>query len=80
MRRLISAIRRALARLRPSVTVCAPLCVRCGGTGLEPTFEEVACVRCDGTGDLCGPSTVRLRLTPETLLRVALGEFRRGPA
>jgi DnaJ-class molecular chaperone len=71
---------RLLRRLRPSVKVSAPPCVRCGGTGLEPTLEEVACLVCDGSGDLYGGSTIRVRLTPEMLLRVAFGEFRRGPA
>lgn len=53
-------------------------CVRCGGSGIEPTLEDVACLRCDATGcEMTGP-LIRVRVSREFLTRVALGEFRRS--
>lgn len=55
-----------------------PPCLRCDGSGAEPTLPEVACVRCDGEGAIHAPERSRIWLSREFLVRVALGEFRRN--
>lgn len=68
---------RRLLCWRPTVTTLAPRCSRCWGTGDEPSLPALACVRCDGSGSITADGLIRVPLTKELLLRIALGEFRR---
>lgn len=61
----------------PTLRVIPPACPRCGGSGLDCALEEVACWSCNGSGNAYGQQFLRMRLTPELLKRVAMGEFRR---
>jgi hypothetical protein len=62
-----------------SVRVSAAICARCDGIGIDPILSSVVCASCNGTGTHGGDRWVRVRLTPETIVRIALGEFRIFP-
>ncbi len=58
------------ARLCTPVRLCTETCPRCGGTGQQPEYRDVAtpmpCGRCHGTGEVTGTD---IHPEEETLLR-----------